>query len=44
MDGAGVTIINWKAAERLGIQQAAFNSLGPPDKRLRDILGDTAAP
>lgn len=41
--GAGITIINWAAAERLGIQRREFNSAGPPDKRLRDMLG-TAAP
>jgi len=40
--GAGITIINWAAAEQLGIQRRPFNSMGPPDKRLRDVLGTTA--
>ena len=40
--GAGVTILNWKAAEALGIRQRDYAYLGPPAKRLRDMLGASA--
>ena len=40
--GAGITIINWAAAKQLGIKREDFRFTGPPDKRLRDMLGTTA--
>lgn len=40
--GAGITVINWPAAEMLGIERREFVANGPPDKRLRDMLGTTA--
>lgn len=36
--GAGMTLINWKAAAELGVRKDAYLNLRPPEK-LRDILG-----
>lgn len=40
--GAGITIMNWQAAERLGVRQARFAHYGPPAEILQDILGKKA--
>ncbi|MBA2590063.1 MAG: aspartyl protease family protein [Alphaproteobacteria bacterium] len=37
--GAGTTLINWDAAERLGVRQRHFTSYGPPPAVLQDELG-----
>jgi predicted aspartyl protease len=40
--GAGITIMNWQAAERLGVRKAKFAHYGPPPEILRDVLGKNA--
>lgn len=40
--GAGITIMNWRAAERLGVRKAQFTHYGPPPELLQDVLGKTA--
>ena len=40
--GAGMTMINWDAAERLGLHQARFAANGPPPQVLQDVLGKKA--
>jgi hypothetical protein len=40
--GAGTTLINWDAAERLGVRQRHFTSYGPPPADLQDELGSHA--
>jgi predicted aspartyl protease len=41
--GAGVTLLNWPAAERLGVEKrAATRKYGPPPEGLRDVLGKIA--
>jgi hypothetical protein len=40
--GAGTTLINWDAAERLGVRQRHFTSYGPPPAALQDELGKVA--
>lgn len=40
--GAGITIMNWQAAERLGVRKAQFTHYGPPPEILQDVLGKNA--
>ncbi|HYS46330.1 MAG TPA: retroviral-like aspartic protease family protein [Rhizomicrobium sp.] len=41
--GCGVTLLNWQAAERLGLEKnAATRKYGPPPEGLRDVLGKIA--
>ncbi len=40
--GASVTMMNWHAAEKLGVHQRDFKSFGPPPDQLRDVLGKDA--
>lgn len=40
--GAAITIMNWRAAERLGVHKARFAHYGPPAEILQDILGKNA--
>jgi len=37
--GAGTTMMNWYAAERLGVHKHDFNHFGPPPEELQDVLG-----
>jgi predicted aspartyl protease len=37
--GAATTMINWEAAERLGVRKRRFASFGPPPEDLQDVLG-----
>jgi predicted aspartyl protease len=39
--GAGITMLNWNAAEMLGVRKHDFQNLHPPDT-LRDVLGTDA--
>ena len=41
--GCGITLLNWPAAERLGVERrAATRKYGPPPEGLRDVLGKIA--
>ena len=40
--GAGITLLNWQAAERLGVRKAQFAHYGPPPELLQDVLGKKA--
>ncbi|HMH64206.1 MAG TPA: hypothetical protein VK515_01390, partial [Rhizomicrobium sp.] len=40
--GAGTTMMNWGAAERLGIHKLNFAAYGPPPAELQDVLGKHA--
>lgn len=41
--GSGITLLNWNAAERLGVEKnAASRKYGPPPEELRDVLGKVA--
>jgi predicted aspartyl protease len=40
--GAVMTMLNWQAAERLGIHQRKFIQYGPPPEELQDVLGKRA--
>jgi predicted aspartyl protease len=40
--GAVMTMLNWQAAERLGIQQRRYMQYGPPPEELQDVLGKRA--
>lgn len=40
--GAGFTMVNWQAAERLGVRKAQFAHYGPPPELLQDVLGKKA--
>jgi predicted aspartyl protease len=41
--GAGTTMMNWEAAERLGLHKAHFAAVyGPPPTMLQDVLGKEA--
>jgi predicted aspartyl protease len=40
--GASITIMNWQAAERLGVRKARFTHYGPPPEMLQDVLGKNA--
>ncbi len=37
--GAGATMMNWEAAERLGLHRRNFGIYGPPPLALQDVLG-----
>src|SRR4051812_31759492 len=37
--GAGTTMMNWQAAERLGVHKRDFSRFGPPPEELQDVLG-----
>lgn len=40
--GAGITLLNWQAAEKLGVRKAQFAHYGPPPELLQDVLGKKA--
>jgi len=40
--GAGMTLLNWDAAERLGLHKTRFAVNGPPPEELQDVLGKKA--
>jgi predicted aspartyl protease len=40
--GASLTMLNWGAAERLGVHQALYKHFGPPPELLQDVLGKEA--
>jgi hypothetical protein len=40
--GAGTTMMNWEAAERLGLNRHSFATYGPPPLALQDVLGKRA--
>jgi len=40
--GAGITIMNWDAAEKLGVHKDNFDHFGPPPDALQDVLGKSA--
>jgi predicted aspartyl protease len=40
--GAGFTMMNWRAAERLGARKAQFAHYGAPPELLQDVLGKKA--
>ena len=40
--GAGTTMMNWHAAERLGVRKRNFTRFGPPPEELQDVLGKTS--
>ncbi len=40
--GASFTLLNWDAAERLGIRKVDFAANGPPPALLQDVLGKNA--
>jgi len=37
--GAGTTMMNWHAAEQLGVHKRSFSRFGPPPVELQDVLG-----
>lgn len=37
--GAGITMMNWDAAEELGLHKRDFSGNGPPPEELQDVLG-----
>jgi len=40
--GAGITMMNWDAAERLGLRRRSLSVYGPPPLALQDVLGATS--
>ena len=40
--GAGFTMMNWQAAQRLGVRKVEFARYGPPPELLQDVLGKKA--
>ena len=40
--GASLTMMNWDAAEELGVRKARYTSFGPPPVELQDVLGKVA--
>jgi predicted aspartyl protease len=40
--GAGTTMMNWNAAERLGVRKRNFTRFGPPPEELQDVLGKSS--
>lgn len=40
--GAGTTMMNWDAAEKLGLRRRNFSVYGPPPLALQDVLGATS--
>ena len=40
--GAGTTMMNWDAAEQLGVHKRDFDRFGPPPEDLQDVLGKSS--
>ena len=40
--GAGTTMMNWDAAEELGLHKRDFDRYGPPPEELQDVLGKSS--
>ena len=40
--GAGTTMMNWDAAEELGVDKRDFDRFGPPPEDLQDVLGKSS--
>lgn len=40
--GSAMTMLNWQAAERLGVEQKRYAAFGPPPELLQDVLGKDA--
>ena len=40
--GAGTTMMNWDAAEELGVHKRDFDRFGPPPEDLQDVLGKSS--
>jgi predicted aspartyl protease len=40
--GAGATMMNWDAAEELGVHKRDFERYGPPPDELQDVLGKSS--
>ncbi len=40
--GAGTTMMNWAAAEELGVHKRDFDRYGPPPEELQDVLGKSS--
>jgi hypothetical protein len=40
--GASITMMNWEAAEQLGVHKQHFSAYGPPPVELQDVLGKRA--
>jgi hypothetical protein len=40
--GAGATMMNWDAAEELGVHKRDFERNGPPPEELQDVLGKSS--
>jgi predicted aspartyl protease len=40
--GAGTTMMNWDAAEALGVHKRDFDRYGPPPEDLQDVLGKSS--
>ena len=40
--GAGITMMNWDAAEELGVHKRDFEHFGPPPDELQDVLGKSS--
>jgi len=40
--GTSMTMLNWDAAERLGVRKARYAPYGPPPAMLQDVLGKVA--
>jgi predicted aspartyl protease len=40
--GASLTMLNWGAAERLGVHKRQYEHFGPPPELLQDVLGKEA--
>ena len=40
--GAGLTLLNWDAASRMGVREKSFQKYGPPPAEVRDVLGKIA--
>ena len=40
--GAGLTLLNWDAANHLGVKEKPFRKYGPPPEEVRDVLGKEA--
>jgi predicted aspartyl protease len=40
--GAGLTLLNWDAAQQMGVRKKPFEKYGPPPEEVRDVLGKDA--
>ena len=40
--GAGITMMNWGAAEQMGVHKRDFERFGAPPEQLQDVLGKTS--